>query len=61
LSVFQKAKSTLEESLEGYLDRLPPGKKRSAAWRSWQRQYFVARNGILSIYSDHLKKSLVER
>ena len=39
-------------NLSGYLERLPPGKKKSTIWNSWKRQYFVAKGGILTCYSD---------
>ena len=33
--------------MEGFLERLPPGKKKSTIWNSWKRQYFVAKAGLL--------------
>ena len=35
--------------MEGFLERLPPGKKKSTIWNSWKRQYFVAKAGLLLI------------
>ena len=45
----------------GYLERLPPGKKKSTIWNSWKRQYFVAKGGVLTSYTDSSRGVLMER
>jgi hypothetical protein len=45
-----------DSNLEGYLERLPPGKKKSTIWNSWKRQYFVAKNGLLLIFGDNTRQ-----
>ena len=47
--------------IEGYLERLPPGKKKSTIWNSWKRQYFVVKAGILMCYTDQSCGVLMER
>ena len=39
-------------SIEGYMERLPAGRKKSTMWNSWKRQYFIAKNGVLNIFED---------
>merc|ERR1719348_1342729 len=39
-------------SIEGYMERLPAGRKKSALWNSWKKQYFVAKSGNLFVYSN---------
>ena len=53
--------NTGKGSLEGYLERLPPGKKKSTIWNSWKRQYFVAKGGLLLVYSDSTCGVLMDR
>jgi len=48
-------------NIEGYLERLPPGKKKSTIWNSWKRQYFVAKNGLLLIFGDNSRQVLMDR
>ena len=49
------------EELEGYIERLPPGKKKSTIWNSWKRQYFVAKAGLLLIFGDSSRSVLMDR
>lgn len=49
------------EEMEGYLERLPPGKKKSTIWNSWKRQYFVAKAGLLLIFGDSSRSVLMDR
>ena len=49
------------EELEGYIERLPPGKKKSTIWNSWKRQYFVAKAGLLLIFGDSSRSCLMDR
>ena len=48
-------------NIEGHLERLPPGKKKSTIWNSWKRQYFVAKNGLLLIFADNSRQVLMDR
>ena len=47
--------------MEGFLERLPPGKKKSTIWNSWKRQYFVAKAGLLLIFGDSSRSVLMDR
>ena len=47
--------------MEGYLERLPPGKKKSTIWNSWKRQYFVAKSGLLLVFGDSSRSVLMDR
>lgn len=49
------------EEMEGYIERLPPGKKKSTIWNSWKRQYFVAKAGLLLIFGDSSRSVLMDR
>ena len=51
----------LNHELEGYIERLPPGKKKSTIWNSWKRQYFVAKAGLLLIFGDSSRTVLMDR
>ena len=44
--------SQASPSIEGYMERLPAGRKKSTMWNSWKRQYFIAKNGVLNIFED---------
>ncbi|TRY62880.1 hypothetical protein TCAL_02029 [Tigriopus californicus] len=46
--------------IEGFLERLPTGKKKSTIWNSWKKQYFVAKKGILYSYADDTCSSPLE-
>ena len=47
--------------LEGLLERLPPGKKKSTIWNSWKKQFFVAEKGFLTSYGDNTKSVPLEK
>ncbi|XP_014678530.1 PREDICTED: uncharacterized protein LOC106818328 [Priapulus caudatus] len=36
--------------MEGYMEKLPLGKKKSTFWKSWKRRFFRARDGYLYYY-----------
>eukprot|EP00095_Tigriopus_kingsejongensis_P001858 snap_masked-scaffold1139_size60066-processed-gene-0.2 protein:Tk01858 transcript:snap_masked-scaffold1139_size60066-processed-gene-0.2-mRNA-1 annotation:"hypothetical protein LOTGIDRAFT_164583" len=46
--------------IEGFLERLPSGKKKSTLWNSWKKQYFVAKKGILYSYGDDTCRTPME-
>ena len=46
-------------TIEGYMERLPAGRKKSTMWNSWKKQYFVAKNGVLNIYEDKTQGELL--
>jgi len=48
-------------SIEGYMERLPAGRKKSTLWNSWKKQYFVAKNGNLFVYSNKSQDELTEK
>ncbi|CAB4054141.1 unnamed protein product [Lepeophtheirus salmonis] len=45
---------------EGYMDRLPSGKRKATIWNSWKTQYFVLTRGSLTAYFDESKKEAQE-
>ena len=53
--------SDTKGAMEGYLERLPPGKKKSTIWNSWKRQYFVTKGGLLLVFSDSSCAVLMDR
>ena len=48
-------------SIEGYMERLPPGRKKSTMWNSWKKQYFVARGGVLHVYESRAQDTEVDK
>jgi len=48
-------------TIEGYMERLPAGRKKSTLWNSWKKQYFVARAGILSVFASRAQEELTDR
>jgi len=48
-------------SIEGYMERLPAGRKKSTLWNSWKKQYFVAKNGNLFVYSNKSQDELTDK
>ena len=46
-------------TIEGYMERLPAGRKKSTMWNSWKKQYFVAKNGVLNIFEDKTQSELL--
>ena len=57
----QDGSSQHADEMEGFLERLPPGKKKSTIWNSWKRQYFVAKAGLLLIFGDSSRSVLMDR
>jgi len=39
-------------NIEGYLEKLPSGRKKSTFWNAWKRRYFVAKDGMLYYYPN---------
>ncbi|KAK7071837.1 hypothetical protein SK128_000430, partial [Halocaridina rubra] len=39
-------------NIEGYLEKLPSGRKKATFWNAWKRRYFVAKDGILYYYQN---------
>ena len=48
-------------SIEGYMEKLPAGRKRPTLWNSWKKHYFVARSGVLHIYTNKAQTELIEK
>ena len=48
-------------SIEGYMDRLPAGRKKSTMSNSWKKQYFVAKNGILFVYENKCQEDVMDK
>jgi len=48
-------------SIEGYMERLPAGRKKSTLWNSWKKQYFVAKSGNLFVYSNKSQDELTDK
>lgn len=48
-------------AIEGYMERLPAGRRKSTLWNSWKRQYFVARAGVVSVYASRAMEELTDR
>ena len=48
-------------SIEGYMERLPAGRKKSTMWNSWKKQYFVARNGVLYVYENKTQEVMTDK
>ncbi|KAB7505523.1 putative actin-26 [Armadillidium nasatum] len=40
-------------NIEGYLEKLPSGRKKATFWNAWKRRYFVAKDGILFYYQNN--------
>ena len=53
--------SQASPSIEGYMERLPAGRKKSTLWNSWKKQYFVARAGIVSVFSSRAQEEQTDR
>ncbi|KAJ8046902.1 actin [Holothuria leucospilota] len=48
-----------ECSMEGYMDKLPMGRRRASLIKKWKRRYFRCKKGNIFYYEDHkTKKSL---
>ena len=48
-------------SIEGYMEKLPAGRKRPTLWNSWKKHYFVARGGMLYIYTNKARTEQIEK
>jgi actin-related protein len=48
-------------SIEGYMEKLPAGRKRPTLWNSWKKHYFVAKAGILYIYTNKSRTEQLEK
>ena len=53
--------SQASPSIEGYMERLPAGRKKSTLWNSWKKQYFVARAGIVSVFTSRAQEEQTDR
>ncbi|KAF4523575.1 hypothetical protein B566_EDAN014323 [Ephemera danica] len=40
-------------TIEGYLEKLPSGKKKATFWNAWKRRYFRAKDGCLYYYQNN--------
>lgn len=45
-----QSQGTTYVNIEGYLEKLPSGRKKATFWNAWKRRYFMAKNGILYYY-----------
>jgi actin-related protein len=62
LSENEVAKNSADAAyVQGFLERLPAGKKKSTLWNSWKKHYFVAQKGFLNVYSDDSCAVILER
>lgn len=43
-------------NIEGYLEKLPSGRKKATFWNAWKRRYFVAKDGVLYYYQVNKDK-----
>ncbi|KAG1658682.1 actin [Nymphon striatum] len=52
--------STQYVNIEGYLEKLPSGRKKATFWNPWKRKYFKAKDGYLYYYeSRHSEKEVL--
>ncbi|XP_063887293.1 serine-rich adhesin for platelets-like isoform X2 [Scylla paramamosain] len=47
-----QSQGTTYVNIEGYLEKLPSGRKKATFWNAWKRRYFMAKNGILYYYQS---------
>uniref|UniRef100_T1ILG7 PH domain-containing protein n=1 Tax=Strigamia maritima TaxID=126957 RepID=T1ILG7_STRMM len=40
-------------NIEGYLDKLPSGRRKATFWNAWKRRYFRLKDGYLYYYQNH--------
>lgn len=45
-------KSAIYINMEGYLEKLPSGRKKATYWNPWKRKYFQAKDGYLSCFEN---------
>ncbi|XP_076064584.1 uncharacterized protein LOC143038846 [Oratosquilla oratoria] len=48
-----KSEGTTYINIEGYLEKLPSGRKKATFWNAWKRRYFIAKDGILYYYQNN--------
>ncbi|KAF2365593.1 Pleckstrin domain [Trinorchestia longiramus] len=39
-------------NIEGFLEKLPSGRKKATFWNAWKKRYFVAKDGVLYYYQN---------
>ncbi len=60
ISTDEAAKHSADAAyMEGYLERLPQGKRRPTAWHSWKKVYVVADAGVLALSADKESRATV--
>ncbi|XP_042211572.1 uncharacterized protein LOC121858983 [Homarus americanus] len=47
-----QSQGTTYINIEGYLEKLPSGRKKATFWNAWKRRYFVAKEGVLYYYQN---------
>lgn len=47
-----QSQGTTYVNIEGYLEKLPSGRKKATFWNAWKRRYFVAKEGVLYYYQN---------
>lgn len=52
-----QSQGTTYVNIEGYLEKLPSGRKKATFWNAWKRRYFMAKNGILYYYQVGVDRS----
>ncbi|XP_037087535.1 cytohesin-2-like [Pollicipes pollicipes] len=40
-------------NIEGWLEKLPSGRKKATFWNAWKRRYFKAKDGFLYYYQNN--------
>ncbi|CAL4061323.1 unnamed protein product [Meganyctiphanes norvegica] len=48
-----QSRGTTYVNIEGYLEKLPSGRKKATFWNAWKRRYFVAKDGVLYYYQNN--------
>ncbi|XP_071514589.1 uncharacterized protein [Panulirus ornatus] len=48
-----QSQGTTYINIEGYLEKLPSGRKKATFWNAWKRRYFVAKDGVLYYYQNN--------
>lgn len=48
-------------NIEGYLEKLPSGRKKATFWNAWKRRYFVAKDGVLYYYQVTFRTQKIKR
>ncbi|XP_069949380.1 uncharacterized protein [Cherax quadricarinatus] len=47
-----QSQGTTYINIEGFLEKLPSGRKKATFWNAWKRRYFVAKDGVLYYYQS---------